>query len=208
MATHQEAITEAMGKAFEYSSRGADTQDVINALHDAGYVITPKSECLCWVQNMGTRHTRIQHPECPSHPVHETTEEAMTDKITDHRFTTKLRDGVGPYGPLHPCNLCGKPQMSHQLPTEPNETEHRHLADGLRVAAPVQPEMDALRAALAVWADKLDWEPTGSLGCVTAYDVADAARAVLTVYDEQVAAMERARNFHVNETMLRKLTEG
>lgn len=92
--------------------------------------------------------------------------------------------------------------------TESNETEQRHLADGLRVAAPVQPEMDALRAALGRWSTEVAWEPEGSLGQPVAYDVADAARAVLAVYDEQVAAMERARNFHVNETMLRKLTEG
>lgn len=168
-----------------------------NATADYRAYAAEVGECLCWVQDTGTKHVRVQHPECPSHPVHETTEEAMPDEITDHPFTVRLQDGMGPHGQLHPCSTCDKPQMSHS-----------HRSDDLRLAKPVQPEMDALRAALAVWADKLDWEPTGSLGCGTAYDVADAARAVLAVYDEQVAAMERARNFHVNETMLRKLTEG
>ena len=129
----------------------------------------------------------------------------MTDKVIDHHFVCKNQDGIEVPGPLHPCEVCGKPRMTHQLI---GHVTQRHLTDGLRVAKPVQPEMDALRSALAVWDDKVDWEPTGSLGCGTAYDVAEAAKAVLSVYDEQVAAMERERNFHVNEAMLRKLAEG
>lgn len=40
----------------------------------------------------------------------------MNEPITDHVFTVRRQDGIGPHPDNHPCSQCGEPKNAHHTP--------------------------------------------------------------------------------------------